>query len=148
MGTRGGGAGDVQEEGGRKLILQMFGSAVSSYYWKVSTTYGQNCASSTQAAAKAAGFDFAYVQVHPNNRWSFPRDVPNMTHDELEALGAPESGSVDAAEGARILAEMNCDAAMNHMFCFPGMTTYRSLLDFLNVPYVGCSAESMVGWFE
>merc|ERR1712054_51266 len=30
-----------------------------------------------------------------------------------------------------------------HMFCYHGMTVYRSLFDVLDVPYVGCSAECM-----
>ena len=38
---------------------------------------------------------------------------------------------------------MAVDVAVPHMFCFDGMTTYRSLLDLLDVPFVGCDAATM-----
>jgi len=41
------------------------------------------------------------------------------------------------------LAALNLDVVIPHMFCYEGMTTYRSLFDLLNVPYIGCGAECM-----
>lgn len=99
--------------------------------------YAQKCVESTIAASEAAGFDYVYAQVHPGGRWSFPSDLSDAT---LEACAQK---SVKHPEGIRILSRMGVDVAVPHMFCYPGMTTYRSLLDLLQIPFMGCSPEVM-----
>ena len=37
----------------------------------------------------------------------------------------------------RILEALDIDVAVPQMFCVPGMTWYRGLLDLLEIPYVG-----------
>ncbi len=41
------------------------------------------------------------------------------------------------AEAIRLLSEQAIDVALPQMFCIRGMTDYRTLLDLLQIPYVG-----------
>lgn len=41
------------------------------------------------------------------------------------------------------LAALGVDVAVPQMFCLPGMTTFRALLDLLAIPYVGNSPDLM-----
>merc|ERR1719252_526468 len=43
----------------------------------------------------------------------------------------------------KTLAALNASAMVPHMFCLPGMTTYRSVFDALAIPIVGNDAAVM-----
>lgn len=42
---------------------------------------------------------------------------------------------------------VDADVVVPHMFCYPGYTSFRSLFDLLEIPYLGTSAE-MQGLLE
>merc|ERR1719486_1820437 len=67
--------------------------------------------------------------------WSFPDDFSS------EAKSAARR--VDLAEAMQILKELSPSAVVPHMFCLPGMTTYRALFDALGTPLVGNDAGVM-----
>ncbi len=50
---------------------------------------------------------------------------------------------MDAPTAVRALADLAPDVAVPQMFCLAGMTTYRSLLDLLGIPFVGNTPEAM-----
>mmetsp|Transcript_29064 Transcript_29064/g.70895 ORF Transcript_29064/g.70895 Transcript_29064/m.70895 type:complete len:388 (-) Transcript_29064:279-1442(-) len=119
-------------------VLHLFGSEVSEYYSIVSIKYAAECAIGTTSGEGNCGdaFEYVYARVHPTEpRWSFPEG----TSEDCLAKAKRVSNS----EAIRRLAEMNIDVCVPHMFCYPGMTTYRSLMDFLNIPFVGNTANAM-----
>lgn len=75
------------------------------------------------------------AHVTPDGRWRFPVDL------EPESLTAAPPFPVDVA--VRHLVRLGVDVAVPQMFCVPGMTTYRSLLDLLAIPYLGNRADTM-----
>merc|ERR1711907_767997 len=40
-------------------------------------------------------------------------------------------------------ATLELDVVVPHMFCYEGMTIFRSIFDLLGIPYIGCSADCM-----
>ena len=50
--------------------------------------------------------------------------------------------SLDSAEAvSKITKSIDVDVVVPHMFCYPGYTSFRSMFDMLNIPYIGTSAE-------
>eukprot|EP00471_Norrisiella_sphaerica_P010276 CAMPEP_0184503104 /NCGR_PEP_ID=MMETSP0113_2-20130426/51689_1 /TAXON_ID=91329 /ORGANISM="Norrisiella sphaerica, Strain BC52" /LENGTH=430 /DNA_ID=CAMNT_0026892529 /DNA_START=201 /DNA_END=1493 /DNA_ORIENTATION=+ len=81
-------------------------------------------------------FEYVYACVHPQEpRWSFPKDLSVKSRSKAERMG-------NSAAVARLIS-MNVDVCVPHMFCYPGMTTYRSIMEFLNIPFVGCQPDAM-----
>ena len=98
-------------------------------------------------------FEFLFARLHPRGdgldlnaqrpapTWSFPA---SMDDAELARAAAPAGGNrCGHTEGVWRLAAMAADVAVPHMFCLDGMTTYRGLLDLLDIPFVGCDAACM-----
>eukprot|EP00466_Bigelowiella_natans_P009140 jgi/Bigna1/37809/e_gw1.22.32.1 len=121
----------------RLRVLHLFGSDVSEYYNIVSTKYAIECANGTyKDATTKKAFEYVYARVHTEEpRWSFP--------DDLSEDALAKAKRYSQAEGVAKLASFNIDACVPHMFCYPGMTTYRSLLDLLGIPFVGNAPETM-----
>ena len=88
-----------------------------------------------EAGCKAEGFEFVFAIVHPGRKWSFP---PNLSDEAIKS--APR---YSAGEGVSILASLNADVAQSHLFCYLGVSTYRAVLDLLNIPFVGGSVDAM-----
>jgi D-alanine-D-alanine ligase len=42
---------------------------------------------------------------------------------------------------SHIVNTIDADVMVPHMFCYPGYTTFRSLFDLLDIPYLGTAAE-------
>jgi len=40
-----------------------------------------------------------------------------------------------------IVNNIKADVVVPHMFCYPGMTYFRSVFDLLEIPYIGSTAE-------
>eukprot|EP00306_Pavlova_sp_CCMP459_P013856 CAMPEP_0185185500 /NCGR_PEP_ID=MMETSP1140-20130426/3347_1 /TAXON_ID=298111 /ORGANISM="Pavlova sp., Strain CCMP459" /LENGTH=372 /DNA_ID=CAMNT_0027751695 /DNA_START=33 /DNA_END=1151 /DNA_ORIENTATION=- len=119
-------------------VVHLIGSAVSTYYELLSTQYAQACIANAKDAATLAEFDFKYALVQPTEkgpRWSFPNDLENST---IAAARRVEHG-----EALSIIAAMEADVCVPHMFCYPGMTAYRAIFDVLGIPFVGCPVECM-----
>lgn len=119
-------------------VVHLMGSAVSAYYESLSTFYAQGCVDGAQDELTRAHFDFAFAIVHATAdgpRWSFPAEL-----SEKAIAAAPR---LTHAEGVQCLAAIDADVCVPHMFCYPGMTTYRALLDMLGVPILGCPPACM-----
>jgi D-alanine-D-alanine ligase len=107
-------------------VLHLAGSAVSDFLCDLSRLYARDC---LEHAADPARYDFHVAYVTPDRQWRFPA---GLSREAIES--APP---VPLAGAVRQLAALNPDVALPQMFCLPGMTSYRALLDVLALPYVG-----------
>jgi len=117
-------------------VVHLIGSATSAYYEGVSTTYAIGCVEGAQDEETREKYEFVFAVLHPEGpSWSFPRGL-----DEKSRRAAPR---LSHAAGLKKLAELEADVCVPHMFCYPGMTSYRGLMDVLGVPFVGCPVDAM-----
>jgi len=116
-------------------IVHICGSPVSKYYSMISVHYCRQMVASASDEATKAAFDFTFAVVLPGGAWCLVRDL-----DEKTIESAPK---LTHGEAVGQLATADYDAAVPHMFCWPGYTAYRALMDLLRVPLVGCSPECM-----
>ena len=107
-------------------VLQLAGSAVSEFLGDLSRLYTRDCLEHT---ADPARYEFHVAYVTPDGQWRFPA---SLSRDAIRA--APP---VPLAGAVRQLAALDLHVALPQMFCLPGMTSYRALLDVLALPYVG-----------
>lgn len=114
---------------GRKII-QFVGSPVDEFNAKLSRLYARAC-----AAALVEHHRVGFAHVAPGGTWQFPDGL------DAESLAAAEP--LPAAAGIARLAGMHPDVVLPQMFCHPGMTSYRALLDVLELPYLGNTATVM-----
>lgn len=102
-------------------VLHLAGSSVSDFYYNLSMLYAQK-------VLQPPGVESYYAVVHPNRLWQ---------------LGA----SLDHLSGKMPLSEMisqlpKIDVVVPHLFCFPGMTSFRGFFeDILDLPVVGSPAH-------
>lgn len=113
-------------------ILHLVGSPVDDFFCDLSRLYASDCLDST---ADPELYDPAVAYVTPDGRWRFPADL------SPESIAAADP--VLLSEAVARLAAMEPDAAVPQMFCPPGMTHYRALLDVLGIPYVGNAPDVM-----
>lgn len=102
-------------------VLHLAGSALSPFLADVSRLYAADC-----LAATAETHEAVVAYVTPDRRWRFPADLSDA------AIAAAAPLEVGAA-----IARLDVDVAVPQMFCLPGMTHYRALLDVLGIPYAG-----------
>jgi D-alanine-D-alanine ligase len=107
-------------------VLFLAGSAASEFECDLSRLYAQDCLDSV---ADAAAYEFHVAYVTPDRRWRFPAGLSRAAI----AAAAP----MPLADAVGRLAALRPDVAVPQMFCLPGMTRYRGLLDLLGIPYVG-----------
>jgi D-alanine-D-alanine ligase len=113
-------------------VLHLAGSAVSEFLADLSRLYAQDC---LEATADPGRYEFHVAYVTPDRQWRFPADLSR------EAIrSAPPMPLADAI---RQLAALELGVMVPHMFCLPGMTSYRALFDVLGVPYVGSPPGTM-----
>ncbi len=113
-------------------VLHLAGSPTSDFLSDLSLLYARDCWS---AVADPARYEMTAAVVGPDGTWRFPADLSDG------ALAKAEPVSLAAA--VERLTWMAPDVALPQMFCLPGMTSYRSLLDVLGVPYIGNPAAVM-----
>ncbi|MFY9926602.1 MAG: hypothetical protein WAK82_01245 [Streptosporangiaceae bacterium] len=113
-------------------VLHVAGSAVSEFLGDLSRLYARDC---LEHAADPARYEFHIAYVTPDRQWRFPADLSR------EAIRA--APPVPLAGAVRQLAALGPDVALPQMFCLPGMTSYRGLLDVLALPYVGSPPDVM-----
>ena len=113
-------------------VLHLVGSAVSEFYADLSRMYA---AGALAALDDPERYEPVVAYVTPDRRWRFPAGLDDASIAAAEPMTA-------AAAVARI-ALLAPDVAVPQMFCLPGMTTYRALLDLLGVPYVGNRPDVM-----
>jgi D-alanine-D-alanine ligase len=111
-------------------VLQLVGSATSEFYAELSRLYAQDC------LAHAAGrHEFHIAYISPDRQWRFP--------DDLSAAAIEAAQPLSVATAIQRLLDLQIEVALPQMFCLPGMTQYRSVLELLQIPYVGNSAAVM-----
>jgi D-alanine-D-alanine ligase len=116
----------------KPVVLHLCGSAASDYYEGVSTMYAKQC---MEEALKHQTYKNVVCRVHLDGTWSFPTDMSEESLEKAERM--------TVAQAIQKITEMKPAAGVPHMFCLPGMTTYRSFFDFLNIPLVGNNAGVM-----
>ncbi|UIJ36138.1 hypothetical protein [Allobranchiibius sp. GilTou73] len=113
-------------------VLHLAGSPVSDFYADLSRLYA---ADALVATADPERYEFVAAYVAPGGRWCFPSDLTP------EAIAA--APSMEVGEALAHLASLDIDVAVPQLFCIPGMTSYRALLDVLAIPYVGNTPDAM-----
>jgi D-alanine-D-alanine ligase len=105
-------------------VLHLVGSPVDEFHAELSRLYAGDC-----LATLGGDYDSCIAYVAPGGEWLFPEDL------SASALAAADPmAAVNAVVRLRTMA---IDVVVPQMFCLPGMTTYRSLLDALDLPFVG-----------
>jgi D-alanine-D-alanine ligase len=107
-------------------VMHLVGSAVDPFYADLSLRYARDC---LEATADPARYRHHVAYVEPGGRWRFPTD--------LAPASIRAAAPVSAAAAVAHLDRLRPDVAVPQMFCRPGMTSYRALLDVLGIPYVG-----------
>jgi D-alanine-D-alanine ligase len=113
-------------------VLHLVGSAVSEMLSELSLVYARDCLAST---ADPARYEFHVALVSPDGHWRFPADLSSAAIRSVRSM--PLGAAIE------YLVALRPDVAVPQMFCIPGMTTYRSLLDLLGIPFVGNTANVM-----
>ncbi len=122
-------------------MLHLVGSAESELLTDVSLLYARGCLDALrgsvlpEALPGADAYEHVVAHVSPDGRWRFPRD--------LDAAAIAEAPSCTLAEAVRRISALAPDVAVPQMFCRPGMTRYRALLELLGIPMLGNRAETM-----
>lgn len=113
-------------------VLHVAGSPVSEFYADLSRLYATDALAAT---ADPALYEMVPAYVVPGGAWCFPTDLSH------EAIARAPRIPVGAA--VQQLTEMDIDVAVPQLFCIPGMTAYRGLLDVLGMPYLGNRPDTM-----
>ncbi|MTJ53196.1 D-alanine--D-alanine ligase [Anabaena sp. UHCC 0253] len=113
-------------------ILHLVGSAYNDFYCNLSRLYAQDCL--TGIADKSL-YDFQIAYITPDLLWRFP---PSLSPEDI-AVTKP----MPLFEAIEFLTLQNIDLALPQMFCIPGMTHYRALLELLKIPYIGNTPDIM-----
>ncbi|WP_019509617.1 ATP-grasp domain-containing protein [Pleurocapsa sp. PCC 7319] len=101
--------------------LHLVGSAVSDFYYKLSIAYAQE-------VIQPAGVKSHYALVHPDGLWQLGSSLDDLTDKILLSEMITQLPQVDVI--------------VPHMFCFPGMTSYRAFFeDILGIPVVGAKSD-------
>ena len=115
-------------------VLHLVGSAATRELDELSLLYARDA---LDLLGSLPGDAYAHLVAHvePDGRWSFPVDLAPASVAAAERC--------DRAAAIAAIAAMGIDVALPQMFCLPGMTTYRSLLELLAIPFVGNPADVM-----
>lgn len=111
-------------------VLHLVGSAMDAFFCDLSRLYAADCLDAT-----AGSHDALVALVSPDGSWRFPHGLAPEDVAAAPPVTLPEAVAHIAA--ARI------DVAVPQMFCLPGMTHHRALLDLLAIPYVGNPPDVM-----
>ncbi|MEL6441673.1 MAG: D-alanine--D-alanine ligase [Cyanobacteria bacterium J06621_8] len=102
-------------------VLHLVGSAVSEFYYQLSVLYAKE-------VVQPVGVSSYYAVVSPEGLWQLGADLDSLS-DKISLAAMVE----------RLPA---VDVVVPHMFCFPGMTSYRSFFEeLLGIPVVGNRAD-------
>lgn len=109
-----------------RTVLHLVGSPVDDFHAELSRLYAGGCLAAVHDPRR---YDDVIAYVTPDGNWRFPRDLSE---------GALASATVlDSDEAMSMLTELDIDVVVPQMFCLPGMSTYRSMFDVMEIPYVG-----------
>jgi D-alanine-D-alanine ligase len=113
-------------------VLHLVGSAVSDFYADLSRLYAAGCLAALDDPRR---YEHLVAYVTPDGRWRFPADLGDAAVDAAEPMSV--------AEAVARLDRLRPDVGVPQMFCLPGMTTYRGLLEVLGIRYVGNRPDVM-----
>lgn len=113
-------------------VLHLVGSAVDDFHAELSRLYAADALAATRDPIR---YEPSIAYVAPDRSWRFPAELSDAALADAPRL--PLHGALET------LAADPPDVAVPQMFCAPGMTHYRALLDLLGVPSVGNSATVM-----
>jgi len=98
-------------------VLHLAGSRVSDFYYNLSVIYAKE-------VVQPVGVSSYYAVVHPDGLWQLGTSLDSL------------SQKMSLTEAIARLPEV--DVVVPHMFCVPGMTSFRGLFeDLLGLPVVG-----------
>lgn len=102
-------------------VLHLVGSPVSDFYDRLSVVYAREVVEPSNVISHCAA-------VHPDGSWQLGTSLDSL------------SQKLSLQEMISQLPEV--DLVVPHMFCFPGMTSFRAFFeDILGLPVVGSSAS-------
>ena len=102
-------------------VLHLVGSAVSEFYYKLSVIYAQE-------VVQPKAVKSYYALVHPDGFWQLGSSLDHL------------SAKVSLSKMINQLPPI--DVVVPHMFCVPGMTSYRAFFeDLLGIPVVGARSD-------
>jgi D-alanine-D-alanine ligase len=102
-------------------VLHLAGSRVSDFYYNVSMIYARD-------VVQPAGVNSYYGVIHPDGCWQLGVSLNQLS----EKMSLQEMMTQLPA----------IDVVVPHLFCFPGMTSFRALFeDILGLPVVGSPAH-------
>lgn len=116
----------------RVRVLHLVGSPTSSLMAELSVLYAADCLAAT---ADLEQYDAHVAHVSPDGSWRFPTD--------LSPQALAEAAPLDLHRALDLVRALEPDVAVPQLFCLAGMTTYRSLLDLLGIPFVGNTPDVM-----
>ncbi len=101
-------------------VLHLAGSRVSDFYYNVSIIYARD-------VVQPAGVNSYYAVIHPDGCWQLGVCLNQLS----EKMSLQE-----------MIAQLpEVDVVVPHLFCFPGMTSFRAFFeDMLGIPVVGSAA--------
>ncbi|MGO4442174.1 D-alanine--D-alanine ligase [Mycobacterium sp. 2YAF39] len=111
-------------------VLHLVGSPVDAFHAELSALYAGGCLAVLQDLC-----DNRVAYVSPGGKWQFPSD--------LSPAALADAPLLKTADAVVHLEQLNVSVAVPQMFCPPGMTSYRSLLYALDIPFVGNPASVM-----
>ncbi|RLV48502.1 D-alanine--D-alanine ligase [Nocardioides mangrovicus] len=112
-------------------LLHLVGSAETEQLAELSVLYAADCL----AALDATAYEHHVGYVSPDGSWRFPA--------ALDPAGIAAADPLSPAEAMARIAGLEVDVAVPQMFCRPGMTLYRAMLELLGLPYVGNTPQTM-----
>ncbi|MGF1540802.1 MAG: D-alanine--D-alanine ligase [Pleurocapsa sp.] len=102
-------------------VLHLVGSAVSDFYYQLSVIYAREVVQ----PAKVKSY---YAVVHPDGLWQLGSSLDNL------------GTKISLPQMIHRLPQI--DVVVPHMFCVPGMTSYRAFFeDLLGIPVVGAKSN-------
>ena len=117
-------------------VLHLVGSQTSEYYSNLSRLYAPGCLKSFP------DLEHVILLAHLDGSWSLLLDADEHS---LEADILDSVPKLSLAKALSILEEKNSkpDILQPHMFCYRGMTTFRSIADMLDIPILGSAGSVM-----
>lgn len=113
-------------------VLHLVGSPTSEFFARLSRLYAADCLAATVDPSR---YTTTIAHVSPDGLWRLPTGL-----SARELAAAPP---LPLAAALAQLSALPIDVAVPQLFCLPGMTTYRALLDLLHLPYTGNTAAVM-----
>ncbi|MEO6900514.1 MAG: D-alanine--D-alanine ligase [Mycobacteriaceae bacterium] len=113
-------------------VLLLVGSAVNEFYADLSRLYAADC---LDAVADPERYELSVAHVSPDGSWCFPADLRPQIIAAAPRVGLGEAVTQLQARGL--------DAVVPQMFCVPGMTQYRALVELAGIPLLGNPADVM-----